>query len=103
MKRVLVITTNLNQASFRLRVGALVEPLQERGFDLDVQVRPRGWLARRRLLRSAGEYDCVLLHRKMLDPLDARLVRRRAKRIIYGLDDALMYEQKQRGWLAQWR
>ncbi len=41
MKRILVIANNLNQASYRLRVAALIEPLRGRGFDLDVQVRPR--------------------------------------------------------------
>ena len=75
MKRILLIATNLRQASFRLR-RALVGLLRERGFALEVRIRPKGWLARRRLLASAGDYHAVLLQRKLLDPADARLLRR---------------------------
>jgi glycosyltransferase involved in cell wall biosynthesis len=101
--RILVITTNLQQASFRLRVDALREPLAARGFELDVQVRPRAWLARRALLRTADRYHAVLLQRKLLDPSDARLLRGRARRIIYDLDDAVMYHAHRVGRLSQWR
>src|SRR5690349_12815480 len=103
MKQILVITNNLKQASFRLRVEQSIEPLRARGFDLQVQVRPRNWLARRRLLATAGDYHCVLLQRKLLDPSDARLLRRHARRILYDIDDAVMFEEKPRGRFSQWR
>ena len=82
MKRVLVIVTNRQQASYRLRVDALRPMLLTRGFEFDVQVRPKGWLARRKLLRSAVEYHAVLLQRKLLDPFDARL-HRTERRLIF--------------------
>lgn len=103
MKRILVITTNLQQASYRLRIAALIPLLHERGFELDVQVRPKSWLARRRFLRSAGSYDAVILQRKFLDPSDARLLRRSAKRIFYDIDDAVMYHAHEVGLVSQWR
>lgn len=103
MKRILVITTNLQQASFRLRVEALIPLLAERGFELDVQVRSKRWLARRRLLRSASGYDAVILQRKLLDPSDARLLRRSARRILYDIDDAVMFHAHEVGWISQWR
>lgn len=37
----MVITNNLNQASFRLRIESLHEPLEKRGVNLDIHVRPR--------------------------------------------------------------
>ncbi|MEO6436554.1 MAG: glycosyltransferase family 4 protein [Tepidisphaeraceae bacterium] len=103
MPRILVITTNLKQASFRLRVDALRPLLAQRSFDLDVQVRPRGLLDRRRLLKSAVRYHAVLLQRKLLDPTDARLLRRAARRIFYDIDDAVMYHAHRVGWFSQWR
>jgi glycosyltransferase involved in cell wall biosynthesis len=103
MKRILVIANNLNQASYRLRIAALIEPLRGRGFELDVQVRPRSLFARRRLLRRAADYDAVLLQRKLLDPSDARLLRRSARRILYDVDDAVMFNQTPRGRFSQWR
>jgi glycosyltransferase involved in cell wall biosynthesis len=103
MKRILVITTNLEQASFRLRIAAMIEPLRRQGYELVVQVRPRQWLARRRLLRSAAQYDAVILQRKLLDPGDARLLRRSARRILYDVDDAVMRHIGPAGVISRWR
>jgi glycosyltransferase involved in cell wall biosynthesis len=103
MKRIMVITTNLQQASFRLRVDALRSLLAERGFELDVKVRPKGWLARRGMLRTASGYHAVLLQRKFLDPSDARLLRRSARRILYDVDDAVMFHAHPVGRISRWR
>src|SRR5437763_14326751 len=101
MRRILVITNNLKQASFRLRVGSAVEPLARRGFDLHVEVRPKRLLARRALMRAAGDYDAVLLQRKLLDPGDVRVLRWRARRIFYDVDDAVMYHERPVGMLER--
>ena len=103
MQRVLVIITNPRQASFRLRIDALRPLLAERGFELEVQVRPRALLARRKLLRSAGRYHAVLLQRKLLDPSDAMLLRRSARRIVFDIDDAVMFHAHGVGLLSRWR
>ncbi len=103
MKRILVITNNLQQASYRLRVAAILPLLAQRGFDLKVEVRPRGIFARRRLLASANQFDAVLLQRKLLDPWDAKLLRKKALRIVYDVDDAVMFDEKPRGRFSQWR
>ena len=103
MKRVMVITTNLKQASFRLWMEALRPLLAERGFEMDVKVRPKNWFARRAMLREAGGYHAVILHRKLLDPSDARLLRRHARRLLFALDDAVMYHPNRVGAFAQWR
>src|SRR5688572_19130371 len=98
MTRVLVIANNLEQASYRIRIEALVAPLRERGFELDVKLRPKSLFARRALLRSADEYHAVLLQRKLLDPSGARLLRRHARKIYYDVDDAVMYHAERVGW-----
>ncbi len=103
MQRILVIANNFQQASYRVRVEALIPLLAARGLALDVRRRPRGLLARRRLLRSASGYHAVLLQRRFLDPSDARLLRRSARRICYDIDDALMYHNRPVGWLSRWR
>jgi hypothetical protein len=106
MKQVLVITNNLQQASYRLRLAAFIEPLSRRGVQLHAQVRPRGFFPRRALLRSAEDFDAVLLQRKMLDPWDMRLLRDHAKRIVFDVDDAVMYHARPVGWFNErltWR
>ena len=103
MRRILVLANNLNQASFRVRVAALVPLMARRGFDLDVRLRPGPWLPRRRLLRSAACYHAVLLQRKLLDPFEARVLRRSARRIFYDIDDAVMYHNRPVSWLSRLR
>ena len=103
VQRILVIITNPAQASFRLRIDALRPLLAERGFELDIQVRPRAVFARRKLLRSAGRYHAIILQRKLLDPADARLLRRTARRILFDIDDAVMFHAHPVGLFSRWR
>jgi glycosyltransferase involved in cell wall biosynthesis len=103
MRKVLVIITNPRQASYRLRIEALRAGLSARGVELQVQIRPRRSLARRRVLKWAGDFDSVILQRKLLDPSDARLLRRRQKKIFYDIDDAVMYHAHRVGIISQWR
>lgn len=101
MKRVLVITNNLKQASYRVRIEKLIPLLAASGIELDVKVRPRGWpigsLARQKLFQSAKNYDSVILQRKLLDGAEARLLARSARRVIFDVDDAVMYCQGNAG------
>src|SRR4051812_26807599 len=103
MSRVLVIITNPFQASYRLRIHAIAPLLAQRGFELDVQLRPKGLWARRKFLRAAGNYHGVILQRKLLDPSDARLLRQSARRIHYDIDDAVMYHAHPVGLISRWR
>ncbi len=103
MQRIMVITSNLKQASFRLLMEAQLPLLAQRGFELDVKVRSKNWFMRRSMLREARDYHAVILLRKLLDPSDARLLRRHAQRLIYALDDAVMYHANPVGRFAQWR
>jgi glycosyltransferase involved in cell wall biosynthesis len=106
MKRVLVLANNPAQASFRLRVAALAPLLAERGFELEICIRPKGWMAGpklRRALRAAGAYHAVLLQRRFLDPLDAGALRRHARKIFYDIDDALMFHNREVGRISRWR
>jgi len=99
----MVITNNLNQASFHLRIESLRQPLSQRGHILDIRVRPRAVIPRRRLLRQAADYNAVILQRKLLDPIDIRLLRKHAKKLFFDVDDAVMYHSRPAGPIEQWR
>lgn len=90
--RLLIITGNTHSASFRQRVGIHVDMLRRYGIDCHIAELPSGWLARILLFRSAGDFDCVFLHRKSLSFHDAFHLRRYARRVIYDFDDAIMYD-----------
>jgi glycosyltransferase involved in cell wall biosynthesis len=99
----MIITNNLQQASFRLRIQSLVQPLAQRGIHLDIHVRPHPFFARRRLLRQAADFDAVILQRKLLDPSDTHFLRRHAKKLFYDVDDAVMYHSRPVGPVESWR
>ena len=100
----MVITNNLQQASFRLRIEALREGLQRRGVSLDVQVRPRA--------KCWPGGDCSRPPRittpsfcsgKCSIPRDTRLLRKNAQKLFFDVDDAVMYHSRPVGPLKRWQ
>ncbi|CAN5491583.1 N/A [soil metagenome] len=103
MITVLAITSGLKQAAARLRAGELVAPLRERGIDLQVATWGKKLLDRSALIRSAAQFDAVILQRRLLDPSNARALRRHAKKIFFDVDDAVMFHAGDVGWWSRWR
>ena len=100
---ILLIISNPQQAAYRLRWEQLLPQLAQRGIQIDVQVRPKSILGRRKLIHMAPQYDSVIIQRKLLDKWEAQLLRQNAKRIVFDVDDAVMFHAHQVGWLSQWR
>src|SRR5208282_731717 len=63
----------------------------------------RSFFQRRFLLRQADQYDAVILQRKLLDPMDIRLLKDRAKKLFYDVDDAVMFHSNPVGPIERWR
>ena len=103
MKRVLAITSGIQQAAARLRIADLILPLRDRGIDVEMTTWGKSPLARAKLLRSAKEFDAVILQRRLLDFWNARALRRRAKRIVFDVDDAIMYHAGRVGLVSRIR
>src|SRR5947208_1182588 len=92
--RLLILANNLKQASYRVRIDAILPLLRERGVEPTIGLRSGNLVENRRLFRSASDFDAVLLQRKLLDPWEARTLRRHAKKIFYDIDDAVMYHNR---------
>jgi glycosyltransferase involved in cell wall biosynthesis len=93
--KILVIISNPERASFRQRVAVHLEYLRSEGISTKVLKLPPSPLQRRNLFQQAGDYDCVLLHKKALNYLDAKRLRKYSKKIIYDFDDAIMYSAQE--------
>ncbi len=90
----LVLSNNIERASFRQRIAVHLDFLRTNGIDCEVVKLPSGSLARRKLFRKAADFDGVFLHKKKLNFIDAFWLRRYSKKIIYNFDDAIMYSDK---------
>ncbi len=88
--KLLIITNNASRPSFRQRVEIYLDRLAQNGISCHVQQFPSGVMPRRRLFRACRDYDGVLLHKRRLNWIDARQLRKGCKRIIYDFDDAVM-------------
>ena len=54
----------------------------------------QGCLGRRRLFRQARRFDGVFIHKKKFNLLDAFVLRRQSRKIIYSFDDAVMLDRE---------
>lgn len=102
VKRILAITIDPAEAAFRLRLEILRDLLAGDGYTFDFRERPGDFRERRQLIATAGDYDAVIVQRKLLDPSHARLLRRRAKRVFFDVDDAVMVQRRKISRWSQW-
>ncbi|MBN2315475.1 MAG: glycosyltransferase family 4 protein [Sedimentisphaerales bacterium] len=86
-----MIARNPDRASYRLRIACYLDILHSKGIHSEVEILPTGTLARRKLFQKAADFDCVFLHKKRLNALDAISLRRSGRKMIYDFDDAIMY------------
>ena len=93
-KRLLVLTRDRANASFRQRVEPYLEPLAARGIEADVVELAKSPWTRRGQWRQARGYDAVLLHRKTLSAWDAWVLGDSVRRLLYDFDDAVMVQAR---------
>ena len=95
-RRLLVLTRDRANASFRQRIEPYIQPLYERGIAAEVAELATSAWSRRRQWRAAREFGGVLLHRKTLTAWDAWALGP-SPRLIYDFDDAVMYQARAPG------
>lgn len=89
--RIAILTSRREKPSYRFRVQQFLPYLEAHGVHSETHVVPRAVPRRWRLLNSLGRYDIVFVQKKPLHPIDRLLLRRAARRIVYDVDDAIMY------------
>ncbi len=91
MRRVLAIIEAPEHVCYRYRLRAYEPALNAAGWELRAEPLSRGVAARVRQLWRAGDHDAVILQRKLLTGWQFELLRKRAKRLLFDFDDAVLY------------
>lgn len=89
--KVAFLIHSLEVNSCRYRVLQYLPYFKKEGVDLSIHFYKRKWLDKLKFYNSLGEYDILYVHRKLFLPVEFRYIRRKAKKIIYDFDDAVMY------------
>ncbi len=87
--RFLFIVQSLRGASSRYRALQFIPWLARAGAAVEVAAAPSNWFERRRLCARAGEFDLVFLQKRTFDRVCLALLRRRARRLVFDVDDAI--------------
>ena len=87
--KALALIENLGLSSARYRIEAFSTALRAAGYELRVEAIPRGPIERMRLFGIVPGFDAVILQRRLMPGYQTRVLRSRAKRLIFDFDDAV--------------
>ena len=89
--KVAFLIDRLETNSSRYRVIQYLPFLRDQGVDVSVHFHGRTWRDRFEFYNTLDQYDVLYVLRKLFFPAEFWYIRRRAKRIVYDFDDAVMY------------
>jgi glycosyltransferase involved in cell wall biosynthesis len=89
--KILFVSTRKAKPSFRFRVEQVLPFYRANGHECEVAFLPDSLWSRFQLYRSMKRFDVVFIQKRLLSRPELHFVRRNAKRLIYDLDDAIMF------------
>jgi glycosyltransferase involved in cell wall biosynthesis len=89
--KVAFLIHSLEVNSCRYRVLQYLPYFRKEGVEVSVHFYKQNGLDKLKFYNTLGQYDIFYIHRKLFSPIEFWYLRRKAKRIIYDFDDALMY------------
>ncbi len=89
--KVAFLIHSLEVNSCRYRILQYLPYLENAGIEVSINFYRRTWRDKLRLYNTLGHYDIFYIHRKLFPPLEFAYIRKKAKKVIYDFDDAIMY------------
>ncbi len=90
--RVLILVQGHEVPGSRYRILQYIPRLEAAGIRCTVMRFPGSLLESMRLLGAVPRFDCVFVQKKRIHGPVLKLLRKRARRIVYDFDDAVMYK-----------
>ncbi len=90
--KIIIVTSDPDSASYRLRIKRYVPELAAGGHECVERVLPGGELARLKFFRGLKGYDQLLWHKRIANPIVAAMLKRYSPPVVYDFDDAIMYD-----------
>lgn len=90
------LVSRLDKPSTKFRVRCYLPRLGSAGVAARVFPLSKRPLGRWLVFLSLGRYDLVVVQKKLFSPWELQVMRRRARRLVYDFDDAVMYAQGER-------
>jgi glycosyltransferase involved in cell wall biosynthesis len=90
--KVLFLIQGREVAASRYRVLQYLPYLEAKGVEAEIMPYPSTIGGLYAFFRNLPHYDCLFLQRKRFHGLLLKLLRKRAKKIVYDFDDAVMYK-----------
>ncbi len=92
--KLLILTNKPERASCKQRICVYMDILHDNGIDCEVVVFQSGIFRRLRQLKYSRNFDAVFLQKKRFRFLDVIWAKHYCRKIIYDIDDAVMYSDK---------
>jgi glycosyltransferase involved in cell wall biosynthesis len=89
--KVAFLIHSLEVNSCRYRVLQYLPYLKEKGIKASTHFYQRNWLDKLKFYNTLGQYDVFYIHRKLFSLPEFWYIQKKAKKIIYDFDDAVMY------------
>jgi glycosyltransferase involved in cell wall biosynthesis len=94
--KVLFLIQGYQVAASRYRVLQYLPYLQSKGMEITVSLYPGTLKENFRFFNSLSQYDLVFLQRKRFSQPRLKLLRRKARKIVYDFDDSVMFRNSTR-------
>ena len=89
--RIAFLLHSENAPSCRYRILQYMPYLKKQGIDISIHLFKHNYMDKWNFYKTFGQYDIIFIQRKLFLPIEFLYIRRKAKKIIYDFDDAIMY------------
>jgi hypothetical protein len=92
--QILFLSTRAAKPSYRFRVEQMLPCFRERGHLVETCFLPKTAWGRWSVYRRLPRYDVVFLQKRLLSWAELKIVRQRARRLVFDIDDAVMCDDE---------